>query len=85
MTAVARDQPPGGLGRRAARGAFLTVGGQGMRMLIQLLSVTVLARLLAPSDYGLLAMVVVIVGVGEIFRDFGLSSAAVQAPTLSRG
>ena len=54
-------------------------------MLIQLLSVTVLARLLAPSDYGLLAMVVVIVGVGEIFRDFGLSSAAVQAPTLSRG
>ncbi len=25
-----------------------------------------------------------IVGVGEIFRDFGLSSAAIQAPTLSR-
>ena len=77
--------PVSGLGRRAARGAFLTVGGQGTRMVIQLLSVTVLARLLTPSDYGLLAMVVVIVGIGEIFRDFGLSSAAVQAPTLSEG
>ena len=46
-------------------------------------SVVVLARLLSPHDYGLMAMVVVIVGVGEIFRDFGLSSAAVQAKELS--
>jgi PST family polysaccharide transporter len=29
-------------------------------------------------------MVTVIIGVGEIFRDFGLSSAAIQAPTLSQ-
>jgi len=46
-------------------------------------SVSVLARLLGPSDYGLLAIVVAVVGVGEIFRDFGLSTAAIQAPTLS--
>ncbi|MET3811369.1 PST family polysaccharide transporter [Arthrobacter sp. UYEF3] len=44
----------------------------------------VLARLLSPQDYGLLAMVTAIIGVAELFRDFGLSSAAVQAPTLSR-
>lgn len=72
-----------GLGRRAARGAVVTVGGQLARMCVQLASVVVLARLLAPEDYGLLAMVVVIVGVGEILRDFGLSSAAVQAKELS--
>jgi PST family polysaccharide transporter len=53
-------------------------------MAVQILSVSILARLLDPADYGLLAMAVVIVGVGEIFRDFGLSSAAIQAPTLSR-
>jgi len=53
-------------------------------MVIQVVSVAILARLLTPEDYGLLAMVVVIVGVGEIFRDFGLSSAAIQAPELSR-
>jgi PST family polysaccharide transporter len=42
-----------------------------------------LARLLTPHDYGLLAMVTTIIGVAEIFRDFGLSSAAVQAKSLS--
>lgn len=78
-------EPPAGLGQRAARGAFVTVGGQAVRMVIQIASVAILARLLSPSDYGLLAMVVAIVGVGEIFRDFGLSSAAVQARTLSKG
>jgi O-antigen/teichoic acid export membrane protein len=74
-----------GLGARAARGAAVTFAGQGARMVIQVVSVVVLARLLSPHDYGLLAMVLTVVGIGEIFRDFGLSSAAIQSPTLSRG
>lgn len=73
------------LGRQAARGAFTTLGGQGVRMALQIVSVVVLARLLEPRDYGVLAMVLAVIGVGEIFRDFGLSSAAVQARSLSRG
>ncbi|MCU1431154.1 MAG: lipopolysaccharide biosynthesis protein, partial [Actinotalea sp.] len=76
--------PAGGLRRQAARGAFVTLTGQVSRMVIQLAAVAVLARLLGPEDYGLIAMVVVVVGIGEIFRDFGLSSAAIQAPELSR-
>jgi len=72
-----------GLGVRAARGAAVTLGGQAGKVLIQLASVVVLARILTPADYGLITMVVVIIGVGEIFRDFGLSSAAIQAPSLS--
>jgi PST family polysaccharide transporter len=71
------------LGQRAARGALVTIGAQAARILLQLASVIVLARLLSPHDYGLVAMVVAIIGVGEILRDFGLSSAAVQAETLS--
>jgi PST family polysaccharide transporter len=63
---------------------MVTLVGQGGRMILQVASVAVLARLLSPEDYGLLAMVTVIVGIGEIFRDFGLSSAAIQAPELSR-
>ena len=62
---------------------MVTVVAQGTRILMQLASVIVLARLLTPHDYGLIAMVLAIVGIGEIFRDFGLSSAAIQAPTLS--
>lgn len=79
--------PPGarpGLGRKAARGAFVTFGGQGIKIAIQTLSVMLLARLLTPRDYGLIAMVVAIIGVGDIFRDFGLSSAAIQSKTLSK-
>lgn len=73
------------LGTKAARGAALTLGAQAAKILLQLASVVVLARLLSPHDYGLIAMVVAIIGVGEIFRDFGLSNAAIQAHSLSRG
>ncbi|NMG31208.1 lipopolysaccharide biosynthesis protein [Aromatoleum evansii] len=71
------------LGRLAARGALVTMGGQACKVLLQLGGIIVLARLLSPGDYGLLAMVTAIVGVGEVLRDFGLSSAAVQAHSVS--
>ncbi|MEY2848665.1 MAG: hypothetical protein RI885_1330 [Actinomycetota bacterium] len=86
MSGVAADDESGrGLGRRAARGALVTVGGQTGRIVLQVLSVVILARLLTPGDYGVIAMVLAVVGIGEIFRDFGLSSAAIQSRTLSHG
>jgi PST family polysaccharide transporter len=83
---MSRDpEPPGrSLGSSAAHGAVVTLTGQVARVGIQLGGIVVLARLLTPSDYGLLTMVLAIVGVGEVFRDFGLSTAAIQAKTLSR-
>lgn len=82
------DPPPdavdAGLGRRAVRGAAVTMTGQAVKIVIQILSVVILARLLAPQDYGLLAMVTAVIGVTDIFRDFGLSAAAIQAPELAR-
>ncbi len=73
------------LGRAAARGAAVTFSAQGLRLLVQVAGIAVLGRLLSPTDYGLVAIVIVIVGYGELFRDFGLSSAAIAAPTLSDG
>lgn len=73
------------LARAAARGAYFTLAAQLARIILQLLSVVVLARILSPHDYGLLAIVLVVVGLGEIFRDFGLTSASIQAPELSTG
>ena len=72
------------LGGQAARGALQTIGAQLVKIVVQVAGVVVLARLLTPGDYGLVAMVLAIVGVAEIFRDFGLSAAAVQARQLSR-
>lgn len=80
MTAV--EETPS-LGASASRGAAVTVGGQVVRIIVQLTGIMILARLLTPTDYGLLAMVTAIIGIGELVRDFGLSSAAIQAKNLS--
>ncbi|WP_229788262.1 oligosaccharide flippase family protein [Nocardioides albus] len=78
------DSERRGLGRSAARGGMVVLGGQGVRILVQVASVVVLSRLLTPRDYGLVAMVLAVVAVAEIFRDFGLSTAAIQAKALTR-
>lgn len=68
---------------RAAGGGALFVVAQGMRMLIQLGSLVVLARLLAPEDFGVIALAMAIIAFGELVRDFGLTAAAMQAPSLN--
>jgi PST family polysaccharide transporter len=59
------------------------MAGRLMRIVLQLVGVAALARVLSPSDFGLVAMVVAFTGLGEILRDFGLSNAAIQAKNLS--
>lgn len=59
--------------------------GQLARILIQMVAVVVLARLLAPAEYGYFALAVTVISLGEVLRDFGLSTAAIQAKTLTRG
>ncbi|MCP2264681.1 lipopolysaccharide biosynthesis protein [Promicromonospora thailandica] len=73
------------LGRSAARGGVVTLAGQGIRALLQAASIIVLARLLGPTDYGYVAMIGAVVGAATILQDFGLSRAAVQAPSITRG
>jgi len=81
--AAAGAAAPADLGRRAVRGAAVILTGQGLKIVIQVLSVVVLSRVLSPRDYGLIAMVTAVIGVADIFRDLGLSTAAVQARSLS--
>ena len=57
---------------------------QGASFLLQVGSVMILARLLSPKDFGLVGMVTAFTGVLTLFRDFGLSSAAVQRPTVTK-
>lgn len=71
------------LARAATRGASVTLLAQAIKLILQVVSITVLARLLTPNDYGLVAFVLVVVGFGEIFRDFGLSTAAIQSETIT--
>ena len=48
------------------------------RVLLQTAQVAVLARLLSPSDYGLMAMVGVVLSFAGLFADLGVNSAFVQ-------
>lgn len=54
-----------------------------MRIAVQLAQVAVLARLLAPEDYGLMAMVAVVLGFAAVFADLGLNSAYVQSQNVT--
>jgi PST family polysaccharide transporter len=80
--AVATDL--GEIKRESVRGGAITFVSQGANVLIGLVSTVVLARLLSPADYGLMAMVAVVTSFAGLFRDLGLSSAAIQQRTLSR-
>jgi O-antigen/teichoic acid export membrane protein len=77
-----KSPPASSLGQKTIRGVLVTVGGQWSKTLLQLCSTVLLARMLAPEDFGLLAMVAAIVGLAELVRDFGLSGAIVQAKEI---
>jgi PST family polysaccharide transporter len=63
---------------RSVRGGAMMMMAQGASFTLNLVSVAVLARLLAPSDFGLIAMVTAITGFVGMFKDAGLSMATVQ-------
>ena len=71
------------LGGRSVRGGAITLGAQALKFLLQTTSTIVLARLLLPEDFGLVAMVMVVVGFASVFKDMGFSWATVQSPRVT--
>lgn len=71
------------LGGRAARGLVVTVASQGIKFSLGMIGTVVLARLLTPEDYGLIAMVAVVTGFISMFKDLGLSAATIQKEEIS--
>jgi O-antigen/teichoic acid export membrane protein len=63
---------------KTIRGGLARICAQGISFILRVGSLMVLARLLSPKDFGLVGMVTAFTGVLTLFRDFGLSSAAVQ-------
>ena len=51
-----------GLKERAIKSVAVTLAAQGIKLLLQIGSMVILARLLDPSDFGLVAMVTVFTG-----------------------
>lgn len=68
---------------RAVRGGAATVVGRFGNFVVQTVSAVVLARLIAPDQFGLVAMITAITGFASLFGDFGLSIATIQRPTIT--
>ena len=71
------------LGGRTARGGMITMTSHGLKFVITMAATIVMARLLTPGDYGLIAMVVVVTNYMTMFKDMGLSLATVQREEIS--
>ena len=78
MADTTSDRARSTLARQIHRGvswnAANLVVNKGMSILVRLL----LARLLVPEHFGLIAMIVVVLGLVKIFVDFGLQNALIQ-------
>jgi len=68
---------------RSVRGGVLTLTSQGTQFTLQTISTVVLARLLTPADFGLVAMVTAVTGLASAFADFGLSEATIQRKDIN--
>jgi len=72
-----------GLKGRTVSSGLVTVFAQGIQFVLTLGTVVILARLLTPQDFGLVAMVTTITGFLAIFNDAGLSTATIQREDIT--
>ncbi|MEZ5923168.1 MAG: lipopolysaccharide biosynthesis protein [Hyphomicrobiaceae bacterium] len=72
------------LKERSIRAGAARFAGLGLRAVLRISAIVVLARLLEPGDFGLVAMVTVLTGVFEIFATGGLAAATVQRSEIAR-
>jgi O-antigen/teichoic acid export membrane protein len=70
------------LKRVTVHGGLVTVAAQACLFALGMGSTMVLARLLTPSDFGLIAMVSVVTGFVTLFKDLGLSAATIQRENI---
>lgn len=69
----------------AASGVKWSTTSQAGRQVMQLATTVMLARLLSPSDFGLMSMAVVVIGFVNLFKDLGTASAVVQRRDPTEG
>lgn len=62
----------------ALSGAKWTSGSTAIVSVLQLIQLAVLARVLEPREFGLVAMIMVVVGFAQAFADMGISNAIIH-------
>lgn len=77
------NKPHAGLGRRSLHSGVAFIAARGLNILVQVGSTILLARLLNPHDYGLVAMVFALIGFAPMLIDLGTSDATVQKDRIT--
>lgn len=72
-----------GLKRVSLRSGTITLITQCFAILLQVLSTVILARLLTPADFGVVAAVLTVSTFARLFQQAGLSAATIQAKRIS--
>jgi O-antigen/teichoic acid export membrane protein len=76
--------PLQGIGRKMAKGAAWMVGFKLLERSIGLISTIILARLLIPEDFGLIAMANAVIAVAELLQAFSFDVALIQNQQATR-
>ena len=71
------------LGQRSLKGGILSIGARLIMATVQASSVIILARLLSPTDYGLVSMVSAVLGLAPLLMDLGTRDAVIQQSRIS--
>src|SRR6476660_3079650 len=80
MTDIAKAAS--GLARRATIGLLWLTLSTGAQAIVQATALIILARLLAPRDFGVIGAAMIVVGFSTIFSQLGVGPAIVQRPVL---
>ena len=70
------------LKRRTIRGGLAKLCGQAVSFFLRIGYLVIMARLLDPKDFGLVAMVTSVTGLYGLFTTAGLSVASIQKPSI---
>ncbi|MGB9845756.1 MAG: lipopolysaccharide biosynthesis protein [Methanothermobacter tenebrarum] len=68
---------------KAMKGGLISISSRIILLGIQFIGIVVLARLLSPDDFGLIAMAQVFTNLFFVFQDVGLTDATIQASQLN--
>ena len=78
------NKPYAGLGRTSLLGGATYVAARAINIIVQVASTILLARLLSPYDFGLVAMVLALVGFAPMLIDLGTSDASIQKTSITQ-
>lgn len=78
-----QTEPQSTLKQRSLQSGLITFAAQPFKLVVGIGATAVLARLITPADFGLLAMVSPLASFADSLSNFGLETATVQQPELN--